>query len=65
MPDNFIQLDIDDTKLNKLLKELRARGKDFSPLTKEIADHLYNVTDENFDNAGSFFNECLLDFLYV
>jgi len=42
MADDFIELDINDKRLNKLLKELRAKGQDFSPLTAGIAEYLLN-----------------------
>jgi len=54
MSDDFIKLDINDKELNKLLKELKAKGKNFSPLTAEIASYLYTATDENFDNESAF-----------
>lgn len=55
MPSNdFIHLEIDDEDLNALLRELRARGEDFSPVTAEIANTLYDATDETFDNERAF-----------
>ena len=54
MANDFIQVDIDDRQLNALLTDLRRRGQDFSPVTAEIANYLYTVTDENFDNEHSF-----------
>jgi len=49
MSDDFIKLDIHDKDLTKFLKKLKAKGKNFSPLTAEIASYLYTATDENFD----------------
>jgi len=54
MSNDFIELDINDKRLNKLLKELRAKGQDFSPLTAEIASYLTTATDENFENQSAF-----------
>jgi len=54
MADNLIQIDIDDANLNRLLKELRKKGEDFSPVTKEIANYLYLISDETFDNESAF-----------
>ncbi len=54
MSDNFIQVDIDDTELKTLLSNLRKKGQDFSPVTESIAEYLHMVTEEVFDNEGSF-----------
>jgi len=54
MAENFIEVDINDRELTRLLQRLRRRGQDFSPVTAEIANYLYNITDENFDNESSF-----------
>ncbi|MCF6207684.1 MAG: phage virion morphogenesis protein [Sulfurovum sp.] len=45
----FINVEIDDARVKKAFRKLIARGKDLSPVTEEIANHLYNLTDEAFE----------------
>lgn len=50
----FIKVDIDDARVKKAFEGLIARGEDFTPVTEEIANHLYNLTDEAFDDESSY-----------
>ncbi len=54
MSNDFITLNINDRELRDLLSDLRKKGQDFSEVTAEISNYLYNATDEAFDNESSF-----------
>lgn len=51
---DFIQVDIKDQRVKAAFATLIKRGKDMSPLTEEIANHLYNLTDEAFEVESSY-----------
>lgn len=47
---------IADTNLDEIqtkLEEIQGRGHDMAPLFEEIANHLYNLADEAFENEAS------------
>jgi len=46
---DFINVDIKDARVKKAFGELIRREENFRPLTEEIANHLYNLTDEAFE----------------
>ena len=50
----FMNVEIDDARLKQAFGDLIARGENFTPLTEEIANHLYNLTDEAFDVESSY-----------
>ena len=51
---DFINVDIKDERVKAAFSTLIERGKDMSPLTEEIANHLYNLTDESFEVESSY-----------
>ena len=51
---DFIQIDIKDKRVKKAFATLIARGENFRPLTEEIANHLYNLTDEAFEVESAY-----------
>ena len=51
---SFINVDIKDAKVKKALRTLIARGENMQPLTAAIAEHLYTLTDENFDVKSAY-----------
>ncbi len=51
---DFINVEIDDARVKKAFRKLIARGKDLRPVTEEIANHLYKLTDEAFDFQATY-----------
>ncbi len=51
---SFINVDIKDAKVKKALHTLIARGENMQPLTEEIANHLYTLTDEAFEVESAY-----------
>jgi len=51
---DFINVDIKDQRLKAAFATLIERGKHMEPLTEEIANHLYNLTDESFEVESSY-----------
>ncbi len=51
---NFIQVVIKDERVKAAFATLIKRGKNMEPLTEEIANHLYNLTDESFEVESSY-----------
>jgi len=53
MADDFIHVEVRDEELQRLLTSLRKKGQDFTPVTAEISNYLYNESDEAFDEERS------------
>jgi len=51
---DFINVDIKDKRVKAAFASLIKRGKNMEPLTEEIANHLYNLTDESFEVESSY-----------
>lgn len=52
--DEFIKVKIDDKEVKRAFRNLINRGEDLSPVTAEIANHLYNLTAEAFENESDY-----------
>lgn len=51
---DFINVDIEDERVKAAFATLIERGENMEPLTAEIANHLYNLTDESFETESSY-----------
>jgi len=52
---DFINIDFKDKRVKAAFATLIAKGENFTPVTEEIANHLYNLTEEAFDTQSSFY----------
>ena len=52
MPDDFVEIKIDNKEVNERLLELAERGENLRPLMKNIAGILASSTEDNFREEG-------------